>query len=216
MINPDYKYRAEVEKIGGDYISLSGLDGSGKTTQAKLLQQALMIRGYSAFIAHHRISDNEFFERALKYLYNSSSITNINQEYVSSLIAFEYLGFFLESISPRLGHEIAILDRAAYDLFVSQTTIFGCDFEIGQQIIKETCMSGLHFFIDVSPDICYARIQKRADQIKQHETLDALTEKYEVYKKLVEQGILISIDGTLSKLVVHNNIVNQLQLYKMI
>ncbi len=216
MINPGYRYEAEIKKISGYYISLSGLDGSGKSTQAMLLQQALTVQRRSAFIAHHRISDNTFFDRALKYIYNSSSTDIINQEYISSIIAFEYLGYFLESILPRLSNEIAILDRAVYDLFVSQTTVFGCDFEVGWQIIKDISVSGFHFFIDVSPDICYERIQKREQQIKPHETLEALSKKYEGYKKLVEKGALVPIDGTASELIVHNRIVNQLELFKII
>lgn len=75
------------------YISLSGLDGSGKTTQAKLLNQSMTNLQLNSIVCHHRITDNTFFKKAFSYIYTNKIIENISQDDMSLFIAFELLGY---------------------------------------------------------------------------------------------------------------------------
>lgn len=213
MINLSYRYNSEAIKIPNNFIVLCGLDGAGKSTQARLLKSSLENIGYSCFVKHHRISENEFFYNTFKYIYNSQIRRNIQQNETSYIVAFEYLGYFINNIIPLTKNYIPILDRGVFDLLASQTTIFGNNFDSGWILLNEIACSGCHIFIDVLPEICCDRINKRTEKPKPHESLEALQMKYKVYKQQVEVGALISVNGQEEKESVNENILKHVRMH---
>lgn len=214
MIDPSYRYLESFMDLKWTYFVLSGLDGSGKTTQIELLKKNLEKQGKSVIISHHSIDDNTFFKNTLRYIYTNVVNEKISQNDISYMLAFEYLGFFIENIMPKLtDNTVVLMDRGVYDLLVSQTTIFNDNFDKGWIILEKICNSGIHFFLDVSPEICSSRIQNRNKEVKLHETLSVLSRKYVVYKKLVSEGCLISVNGELSIQEVNKELEKKIKLF---
>lgn len=188
------------------YISLSGLDGSGKTTQAKLLNQSMTNLQLNSIVCHHRITDNTFFKKAFSYIYTNKIIENISQDDMSLFIAFELLGYYLSLDDNK--NVVPIFDRWIFDLFVSQTTIFNSDFKKGMLLLKNLLSYGCNIFIDVPPDICAKRIFERCEIIKSHESYEVLVKKYLKYKELEHKGAFIVVDGTEDCQCIHEKILN--------
>lgn len=196
MIDSSYRYSNFSQEIKTKYFVISGLDGAGKTTQIKLLKKELEKLGKSVIILHHKIDDNMFFNNALRFIYTNINKEKISQTDIGYIIAFEYLGYFIESIIPKLNKNIIILmDRGFYDLLVSQTTVFNNNFDKGWLLLEKICRSGVHFFLDVSPERCFHQIKLRNTDIKPHENLEILIKKYIAYKNLVDKKFLIPVNG---------------------
>ncbi|WP_025691289.1 dTMP kinase [Paenibacillus zanthoxyli] len=197
------------EELLGNLITFSGLDGSGKTTQTELLLQELGSKNTIKF--SHKITQNEEFYITLKYLYQHSK--KIDQKYISYLIAFEYLQFFINTViyNLKLGNNV-ILDRNVFDLYIEQRYMFSNDFEHGWDMLNSIMSFGVNIYLEICPSEAYERILSRGKAVKEHEKIENLTVRKRGYDLLVSNENIHVFDASRSKEVIHQEIMELLKL----
>lgn len=88
----------------GKFIVLEGIEGSGKTTQAKLLADELTKSGKKVLLTREP-TDNLFFGKLARLLYEAESAQEFVQKSLGNLLSFEeYLQSKREAKEKKLSH----------------------------------------------------------------------------------------------------------------
>jgi len=165
----------------GKLIAFEGLDGSGLTTQAKLLKNFLEAKGVNVILTKEPTQE--------------SSVAKEIQEILShkkEMDPFEFQKLFAKDREEHLNNVIipalkqnkwVISDRYAFSSFA-----FGAKNEKEmEEIIKlneNFLMPDLVVFLKVSPEICIERIKKRGEEMKLFEKKEKLEKVFQNYLKL--------------------------------
>ncbi len=172
----------------GLFICLEGLDGSGKTTQAKLLVERLR-KGHKAIYTsepgHGEIG------RLVEHtcLHAQKRCSYIVEALLFAADRFEHIE---KVISPAINEgKIVISDRYLYSSLAYQGAV-GQDLEWIRVINKYAIRPDLALFIDVDPETVVKRLKPRRSLME-----DLATQKSvrEFYVKLVQTGELVRVDG---------------------
>ncbi|MEM3827664.1 MAG: dTMP kinase [Conexivisphaerales archaeon] len=187
------------------FITFEGIDGSGKSTQAKLLKDHLLSLGYNVFLTAEPFNQN---------------IRNILPK-----ITDPYMEFFL-LMADRVEHQkeikkylnqgyIVISDRYHDSSFAYQGYGRGVDTSLISlsAYFSKILFPDITFLIDIPADEALRRM-------KENHRMDALDEKYANYLDYIRKGFLflsqkdsrfVVIDGNRDKDEVHKDIVNFLE-----
>lgn len=202
----------------GFFISFCGLDGSGKTTQAKKLNKFLdemkwckvnTIHGYKPQRHVNRLI--EFFEK------NNSSIHDYLTPEINSIAYLCDVWENMENlVLPKLSKgEIVILERYILTSLV-YAPLYGTNEKFIKELIKLFRKPDLFVYIDLNPEIAYHRIHNRKKKNKDIEI--SFKEKKEILKKatirykkfLSKERDVIYINGNKSIDDVHIEIVTKI------
>ncbi|MCL2225948.1 MAG: dTMP kinase [Defluviitaleaceae bacterium] len=178
------------------FFVIEGLDGSGKTTQARRLAEWFAANNKPCFTTRQP-SDDKIGELARAATYGVFPAEN---ETLALLFAAEHYQHYCGKIAPALNRgEYVICDRYYYSNFVYQ----GIDAPTLQRIFSynQAVMTAKKpdavLFIDVSPDECMRRINESRAQTSIFEALDKLTLQRErflsIFKHLGETENIITI-----------------------
>ena len=194
------------------FICLSGLDGSGKTTQCKLLYEYLLQKN-PIYYTFGNIEDNKHVNRAtISYLKKTNLVLNNNQKHLIKSAFHMYFDIKQLTHDTIYHDRIVIMDRYVETIY-AHAQLYGLRPEIISGIFEDIYIRpDYYFFLDLDPKICYKRILQRGNAIGTHEELCNLIELYEFYKSIVKTlGVkLIDADKTLSE--VHQSIVSHIKL----
>ncbi len=155
---------------GGKFVVFEGLDGSGQSTQAKLLKEYFDQQGIAAFLTKEPTQWTAAGKKIKKVLDEKTAIEPLKFQ---ELFARDRAQHLKEEIIPALKQgKIVICDRYAFsslaygwlDIVISQLVILNEDF------IGPDCV----FFLRVSPEECLRRIQVRGERTKFFEKLKKL------------------------------------------
>jgi dTMP kinase len=192
-----------MEKMGvrGVFICVEGLDGCGKTTQAKLLVRRLRRRYdavYTAEPSKGRIGT--FIKRyCLHGAKRGSSIVE------ALLFAADRVEHVENEVLPALQKgRIVVSDRYVYSSLAYQGAA-GLDVEWIQRLNEHAIRPDLAIFIDVEPETVVQRLKPKKSVM---ENLETQRKVREVYIEFVEKGELVEIDGNGSKKEVAENILS--------
>ncbi len=156
----------------GKFIVFEGLDGSGKTTQAKLLAAFLKLNKYKVLSTKEPTKKNKFGRKAYSILKHKMRVSPLE---LQKLFTKDREWHLKNVIEPALKKgKFVICDR----YFFSTFAYGGIDLKM-EKLIKlndNFLMPDLTFYIDVSPGECMRRILKRQKKSK--------TEFFEKEKKL--------------------------------
>ncbi len=194
------------------FICISGLDGSGKTTQCKLLCEYLLQEDPIYYIFGN-IEDNKYVNRAtINYLKKTNLFLNNTQKHLIKSAFHMY--FDIEQLTHnKFYHDrIVIMDRYVETIY-AHAQLYGLEPEIISDIFKDIYIRpDFYLFLDLDPEICYKRVLQRGKAVSTHEELFNLIELHELYKSTVKElGIkLIDADRTPSE--IHQSIVSHLKL----
>ncbi|MEM2107777.1 MAG: dTMP kinase [Candidatus Bathyarchaeia archaeon] len=176
----------------GAFICLEGLDGSGKTTQAKMLAEKLKAdynAVYTAEPSHGKIG--AFIRK--HYLYGEKRLSSAIE---ALLFAADRMEHVETEILPALQQgRLVISDRYLYSSIAYQGAA-GLSIEWIEKINEYALKPDLAVFIDVDPKVAMKRLKPNKSVMENFETQQKVRE---IYLKFVEKGILIRVNGNQPK-----------------
>jgi len=180
-------------KRKGCFICVEGLDGCGKTTQAKLLVKRLRKMRFDAVYTAEP-SRGKIGKFIQKYcLHGDKRASPIVEALLFAADRFEHVE---EEVIPALNEgKIVVSDRYVYSSLAYQGAT-GLDLEWIEMINEHAMRPDLAVFVDVEPGAVIKRLKPRRSVM---EDLETQLKVREVYVKFVEKGELVRIDGGRSK-----------------
>jgi len=179
----------------GTFVCIEGLDGCGKTTQAKLLVEKLQ-RSYSAMYtaepSEGKVGD--FIRKSI--LYGEKRSTSLAE---ALLFAADRVEHVENEVLPALRQgKLVISDRYIYSSLAYQGAA-GLSLEWIQSINQYALRPELAIFIDVDPRAVMQRLKPVKSVMENLETQQRVRQ---IYMKFVEKGDLSRIDGNKPKYLV--------------
>ena len=172
----------------GVFICIEGLDGSGKTTQAKLLTERLCKSYNAVYTAEPSNGKTGAFIREC-CLYREKRLPTAVE---ALLFAADRIEHVENEIEPALAEgKLVICDRYVYSSLAYQGS---AGLRLGW-IRKINCYAlqpDFAVFIDVPPEMVMERLQRKKSVM---ETVEIQKKVRRVYLKFVEKGQLIFVDG---------------------
>ena len=172
----------------GAFICIEGLDGSGKTTQAKLLAKKLQ-KGYNAvYTAEPSRGKIGAFIRE-RCLYGEKRLSSVVE---ALLFAADRLEHMENEVLPRLrqGRQV-VCDRYVYSSLAYQGAA-GLSLRWIEKVNEHALRPDLAIFIDADPNIVMERLKPRRSVMENLETQQKVRD---IYLKFVKKGELARIDG---------------------
>ncbi|MGB9842117.1 MAG: dTMP kinase [Candidatus Bathyarchaeales archaeon] len=176
----------------GAFICLEGLDGSGKTTQAKMLAEKLKA-GYNAVYTAEpsRGKIGAFIRKHC--LYGEKRLSSTVE---ALLFAADRMEHVETEILPALQQGcLVISDRYLYSSIAYQGAT-GLSIEWIEKINEYALKPDLAVFIDVDPKVTMKRLKPERSVM---EKLEIQQKVREIYLKFVEKGILVRVNGNQPK-----------------
>jgi dTMP kinase len=176
----------------GVFICLEGLDGCGKTTQAKLLVRRLK-RSCDAFYTAEPSRGNigRFIKKHC--LHGGKRSSGVVEALLFAADRFDHVE---NTVLPALNKgRLVVSDRYVYSSLAYQGAT-GLELEWIQKINKHAVRPDLAIFIDAEPETVVQRLKPQKSVM---ENLENQKKVREVYMKFVEKGELVRVDGNRSK-----------------
>ena len=162
----------------GKFIVFEGPDGSGQSTQVKILAEKLSEQGKRVVTTAEPTHESKYSHRIWEILYKHISASNKEIQELISLDRGEHLK---NLILPGLEKgDIVITSRYYYSTFAYGMIEFDLDWL--KSLNKDYPSPDITFILDVRPEICLERITKRGKALEFFETLEKLKKVMENYR----------------------------------
>ncbi len=176
----------------GTFIVIEGLDGSGKTTQARILAARLRRSHHALYTQEPSHGKIGAFIRE-RVLYGEKRFPIAVE---ALLFAADRIEHLQNEVLPALAEgQLVISDRYIYSSLAYQGSA-GLSIEWIETVNQHALKPDLALFIDVYPEAVQARLKRRKSVM---ENLATQQKVREIYLKFVEDGSLKRIDGDKSK-----------------
>jgi len=176
----------------GVFICIEGLDGCGKTTQAKLLVKKLKKHYDAVYTAEP--SRGEIGKFIKKNCLNAERRGSVLVE--ALLFAADRVDHVQNEVSPALGKgRVVVSDRYVYSSYAYQGAA-GLELEWIEQLNEHAIRPDLAIFIDVEPETVVQRLKRKKSVMEDLETQKKVRE---VYLKYVQKNQLVRLDGNKPK-----------------
>lgn len=176
----------------GVFICVEGLDGCGKTTQAKLLVRRLRRSCDTVYTAEPSGGNiGRFIKKHC--LHGDKRGSGVVEALLFAADRFDHVE---NAVLPALKKgQIVVSDRYVYSSLAYQGAT-GLELEWIEKINEHAIRPDLAIFIDVEPETVVQRLKLRKSVM---ENLETQKKVREVYMKFVEKGDLVRVDGNRSK-----------------
>jgi len=162
----------------GKFIVIEGLDGSGQTTQAKLLRDFFVKEGYKVILTKEPTLDSKAGKKIREVLDEKLKIEPAKLQELFSEDRKEHLE---NKISPALKErKIVISDRYFFSTF-AYGVADGLDLDWLIKLNDNFLLPDLTFILKVGPQVCIQRIEKRGAEIKLFEKKEKLEKVWQTY-----------------------------------
>ena len=177
----------------GFFICVEGLDGCGKTTQAKILVRKLRKIGYDAVYTAEpsRGKIGRFIKRYC--LHGGKRVSSIVEALLFAADRYEHVE--TEIIPALKDGKVVVSDRYMYSSLAYQGAA-GLNLDWIRMINEHAVPPNLAIFIDVEPNTVIKRLKPKKSVM---ENLETQRKVREVYLKFVENGELVRVDGNKPK-----------------
>jgi dTMP kinase len=180
------------QKLKGKFICIEGIDGSGKTTQAKRLVKNLRSRGYSAVYTTEP-SDGKIGTLIRSYVLSRESRVPTALE--ALLFAADRVDHVQADVEPLLKQgKIVVCDRYVCSSLAYQGAA-RLDLDWMDCVNRFAMKPDLTLFLDVSPKLGLNRLRRKKSVM---ENAINLKNVRDVYLSLVQQNRMILLDGNKS------------------
>jgi len=180
------------QRKNGAFICIEGLDGCGKTTQAKILVKNLRRKGFDA------VYTTEPSARRVGRLIRRFVLDRqrrVSTALEALLFAADRVDHVENEVKPLLKQgKIVVCDRYVYSSLAYQGAA-GLDLEWIDRINRFALKLDLALFLDVEPEMVVERLKRKKSVM---ETVRNLKKVREVYLRLVQQQRLTALDGNRS------------------
>jgi len=177
----------------GFFICVEGLDGCGKTTQAKILVRKLRKIGYDAVYTAEpsRGKIGRFIKRYC--LHGGKRVSSVVEALLFAADRYEHVE--TEIIPALKDGKVVVSDRYMYSSLAYQGAA-GLNLDWIRMINEHAVPPNLAIFIDVEPNTVIKRLKPKKSVM---ENLETQRKVREVYLKFVENGELVRVDGNKPK-----------------
>lgn len=176
----------------GIFICVEGLDGCGKTTQARLLVKRL--KGDCDAVYTAEPSDGKIGKLVKKhYLHADKRGSAVVEALLFAADRFEHLR---SEVLPTLDEgKLVVTDRYVFSSLAYQGAA-GLDLKWIEKINEHAVRPDLALFIDVEPETVIRRLKRKRSVM---ENLETQLKVREIYLRFVEKGALVKVDGNRPK-----------------
>ena len=165
----------------GKFIIFEGLDGSGQSTQAGLLRDFLIKKGYKVVLTKEPTFSSKAGKKIRQVLDKKEKIS---AKELQELFAKDRKEHLEKLIIPALKEgKIVISDRYFFSSF-AYGKASGLDLEWLIKINNEFLLPDITFLLKVSPQICLERIKKRNRERTLFEEKEKLEKVWKIYEIL--------------------------------
>jgi dTMP kinase len=172
----------------GAFICIEGLDGCGKTTQAKLLAKKLGKSHSAVYTAEPSRGKIGTYIRK-SYLYGEKRLSSVLE---ALLFAADRIEHVETEVLPALNEgRLVISDRYVYSSLAYQGAA-GLSLEWIEKVNEHALKPDLAVFIDVNPNTVMSRLKPKKSVMENLETQQKVRE---IYLEFVEKGSLTRING---------------------
>ena len=173
----------------GVFICVEGIDGSGKTTQARRLVETLRGKGYDAVYTTE--PSRGVYGKIIRnhVLRGNNRVPTIVE---AVLFAVDRIDHIQKEVEPLLeAGKIVICDRYVHSSIAYQGA---ADLDTGwiEEVNKHAIKPDLAIYIDVAPEVVIARIKRRKSVM---ETLQTQRKVREIYLRMVRKEQLSMVNG---------------------
>jgi dTMP kinase len=176
----------------GAFICIEGLDGCGKTTQAKLLTKKLRKSHNAVYTAEPSRGKIGTYIRE-RCLYGEKRLSSVIE---ALLFAADRIEHVENEVLPALNQgKLVISDRYLYSSLAYQGAA-GLSLEWIEKINEHALKPDLAIFIDVDPKTAMRRLKLKKSVMENMETQQKVRD---VYLKFVAKGELVRLDGDRTK-----------------
>jgi len=176
----------------GALICIEGIDGSGKTTQARRLVKNLCGKSFDAIYTTEP-SAGRVGRLIKRYVLDRKKRIPIKLE--ALLFAADRVDHVETLIKPALKvGKVVVCDRYVYSTLAYQGAA-GLDLDWIRQINCFALVPDLALFIDVQPEVVMERLRRKRSVMETPQNQQMVRE---VYMKMVKEGRLFLLDGSKS------------------
>jgi dTMP kinase len=196
------------------FIAFEGIDGSGKSTQAKLLSERLKKEGHKVYITFE--PTDSFIGKIIRDIFKHK--IEADHKTIAALFLADRLDHLQNKTHGILkkmeeGYTV-ISDRYYFSSYAYHGTHMDIDWVIrANSLCADLLRPDLTIFIDVPPDTAVQRLSKGRNMIELYESLDNLhkvKEKYfEAFDKLEHLENIFVTNGNRSFEAIFNDIWNK-------
>ena len=176
----------------GAFICIEGLDGCGKTTQAKIIAKKLS-KSYNAIYTAEPSRGKIGTYIRKSYLYSEKRLSSVLE---ALLFAADRIEHIETEVLPALNQgKLVISDRYVYSSLAYQGAA-GLSLDWIEKVNEHALQPDFAVFIDVDPKTVMHRLKPKKSVMENLETQQKVRE---IYLKFVEKGNLTRINGDQSK-----------------
>lgn len=169
------------------FFAFEGIDGSGKSTQVKLLKEKLEERGHKVFITCEPTDSP--MGKIIRDVFNHRA--EADNRVIAALFVADRLNHLLNKTNGILkmlndGYTV-ITDRYYLSSYAYQSPFMDLDWVIKTNSLSaELLRPDLNIYIDITPEQSIERLNKSRETIELYETLENLTKVHCKYGEIIE------------------------------
>lgn len=185
----------------GAFIVIEGLDGSGKSTQAKMLVANLQPT-YSAVCTAEPSRGKIGTYIRNRVLYGETRSSTVVE---ALLFAADRIEHVQNEVQPALDKgQVVVCDRYTYSSLAYQGSA-GLNLDWIQAINKHALKPDIALFIDVAPEVVLQRLRRKKSIM---ENLETQRKVHDIYHAFVEKKELVRVDGDKPKAAVAHEVIS--------
>ena len=195
------------------FIVIEGIDGSGKTTQAKLLKKYLLAQGEQAVISPEPSSGiiGNLIRQALKkriFFTQDKTLFDEQMAYLFAADRHDHLYNDIDGVYKLINDGFYVISTRYYFSSLAYNCPTAEQFDFISKLNHKFPPPDLTIYLDIPVEVSLERTQERS--LKEvYETKEKLTSVKKNYQQIFDRyhGKLLVIDGTMEENLIHQQII---------